>query len=316
MVVIGIDPSKSELALSTQKGRVRVKNDLQSTALWAAGLCPQTIVGVEATGRHHRPVLAALSQAGIACYLLNPMHVHRYVRAMRPTVKTDASDAVMIGRYLEREYDLLTPYKMPSKELQELKDLLSFRETLLEKKVGLRQSLSEQTFELEAKKKLDDAFKEMVAEVDRKIGTLAKASSLYKRMRTIDGVGPLGAAALCWLFQAFDFEDSDQAVAFTGLDVSVRESGRYVGQRKLTKRGPAFVRTFLFNGANSLRKLSELAPLFEHHAAKRLSTTAVNIIVARKIMRIAFAISQNPGAVFKRENLLPQLRQTQRTDLT
>jgi transposase len=316
MVFIGIDPSKSDLALSTQRGRARVKNDLQSTALWAAGLCPDTIVGVEATGRYHRPVLAALSEAGITTYLLNPMGVHRYVKAMSPTVKTDATDAMLIGRYVEREYDLLKPYKMPSKEMQELKDLLSFRETLLEKKVALRQSLSEQTFELQAKKKLDDAFKEMVAEVDRKIGTLAKASPLYPRMRKIDGVGPLGAAALCWLFGAFEFEDSDQAVAFTGLDVSVRESGRYVGQRKLTKRGPAFVRSFLFNGANSLRKLSELAPLFEHHAAKRLSTTAVNIIVARKLMRIAYAVSQNPDAVFKRENLLPQLRQNRRTDLT
>lgn len=313
MVVIGIDPSKSELALSTRSGRDRVKNDAQSLALWASGLCPDTFVAVEATGRHHRPVLKALVDAGITAYLLNPMNVHRYVKAMRPSVKTDTSDAVMIGRYLEREHDMLKPYKMPSKELQELKDLLSFRETLLEKKVALRQSLSDQTFELASKKKLDESFKAMVAEVDRKIKDLANAFPLYSRLLKIDGIGPLGAAALCWLFEAFEFEDSDQAVAFTGLDVSVRQSGKYVGQSKLTKRGPAFVRTFLFNGANSLRNLTELAPLFEHHASKKLSTTAVNIIVARKLMRIAYAVAHNPDAVVKRENLLPQLRQKRET---
>ena len=126
-------------------------------------------------------------------------------------------------------------------------------------------------------------------------------------MLRIDGVGPLGAAALTWLFESHDFASSDQAVAFVGLDVSVRQSGKYVGKAKLTKRGPAFVRAFLFNGVNALRRLDELRPLFEHHQAKKLSTTAVNNIVARKIVRIAYAISKHPESTFERKNLLPQL---------
>ncbi|HVT11471.1 MAG TPA: transposase [Fimbriimonadaceae bacterium] len=118
----------------------------------------------------------------------------------------------------------------------------------------------------------------------------------------------MSAAALTWLFDAHEFRDSDQAVAYVGLDVSVRQSGKWVGQSKLTKRGPAFVRTFLFNGANSLRKIQTLRPLFEHHEAKKYAPTQVNTIVARKLLRVAFAIATKPEAAFKRENLLPQLR--------
>ena len=307
MCMIGIDPSKSELTLSTRGGRDKLRNEPRVLRDWACSLPEEAVVAVEATGRYHRPVLDALHGAGIRTYLLNPMHVARYRKALRPSLKTDASDAKMICRYLQREQDMLVPHKMPGKDLQELKDLLSYRETLVDKRVALRQSLSEQTFQLDSRRALDESFKVMMTEVDAKILALAKARPLYQKMRKIDGVGPLGAAALTWLFEAHDFVSSDQAVAFVGLDVSVRQSGKYVGKSKLTKRGPAFVRTFLFNGVNALRRLEELRPLFEHHQAKNLSTTAVNNIVARKIIRIAYALARHPEATFERKNLLPQL---------
>ena len=306
--MIGIDPSKSELALSLDSGRKRLPNEAGALSIWARSLPKETVVGVEATGRHHRAVLGALHEAGVKSYLLNPMHVSRYIRAIRPSVKTDSSDAVMIARYLEREHDMLVAYKMPPKALQELKDLLSYRQTLIQKRVSLRQSVSEQAFTLRAQSKLDEAFKETLLELDERIRQIARAHPLYKRMLSIDGIGPLGAAALTWLLATHEFRDSDQAVAFIGLDVSVRQSGKYVGHSKLTKRGPAFVRTFLFNGVNSLRKLPELQPLFAHHEAKKLTKTAVNNIVARKLTRIAYALATKPEATFKRENLLPHLK--------
>jgi transposase len=307
MAVIGIDASKGDLVLGVKDETSVLRNEAPELAKWSQTLPKDTLVGIEATGRYHRPVLAALHRAGIRSYLLNPMHVSRYARALRPTLKTDKSDAKIIARYLERESDMLVEYKMPSEALQELKDLLSFRETLMEKRVSLKQSLSEQTFKLDSLKDLDKGFKEMILEVDKKIKDLAKLHPLYKRMISIDGVGPLGAAALTWLFESHDFRDSDQAVSFIGLDVSIRQSGKFVGKSKLTKRGPAFVRTFLFNGANCLRKLPELQPLFDHHQAKKLSKTAVNVIVARKLTRIAYALATQEHATFERENMLPRL---------
>lgn len=307
MVNIGIDASKAELMLGTGAQTFKLRNDPSRLKAWASSLDKDTRVGVEATGRYHRPVLHALHEAGISSYLLNPMYVSRYIKSLKPKVKTDRTDAIFIARYLEREHDLLVPYKMPSPEIQELKDLLSFRETLVEKRVALRQSLSEQTFRLTSQSNLDAGFKSMLVELDARIESVAKSLPLYKRLLAIDGVGPLGAAALTWLFASHEFASSDQAVAFVGLDVSVRQSGKYVGKSKLTKRGPAFVRAFLYNGANSLRNLEDLKPLFEHHAKKGLSATAVNNLVARKIVRIAYAHATKPEAYFERKNLLPQL---------
>lgn len=304
----GVDASQCQLVTALD-GKVvsRLRNEPKALCSWACSLPVDAVVGIEATGRYHRAALQALDEAGIVSYLLNPMKVHRYNQFVKPKVKTDAWDAKMIARYLEREYDLLTPFKMPSPDLQELKDLLSYRETLLEKKVALRQSLGEQTFRLDSEALMRQAFESMISEVDSKIREICRSYPLYRRLLTIDGVGPMGAAALTWLFESHEFRDSDQAVSFVGLDVSVRESGKYKGHSKLTKRGPAFVRTFLFNGVNSLRNIPELQPLFEHHAAKKLSPTAVNLVVARKIVRIAYAFRKKPEAFFERKNLLPHL---------
>jgi transposase len=307
MTTIGIDASKTELMLGVGDRTSKLRNDHVRLRAWAQSLDEDTRVGIEATGRYHRPMLRALHEAGVCSYLLNPMHVCRYIKAIKPKVKTDRTDAIFIARYLEREHDLLVPYKMPSPEIQELKDLLSFRETLIEKRVALRQSLSEQTFRLKSQASLDEGFRSTIAEVDARIRTIARGRPLYKRLLTIDGVGPLGAAALTWLFESHEFTSSDQAVAFVGLDISVRQSGKYIGKSKLTKRGPAFVRTFLHNGANSLRNIEELKPLFEHHANKKLAKTAVNNIVSRKLVRIAYAFATKPEAHYERKNLLPQL---------
>lgn len=307
MQTVGIDTSKSELVIRSARIRSTLRNEASVLKRWAATLEPSCVVGVEATGRYHRPVVQALHDVGIKTYLLNPLHVSRYIKVFKPKVKTDGTDAFMIARYLEREHDLLVPYKMPDKDIQELKDLLSFRETLIDKRTALKQSLSEQTYTLDSQGILDQAFKQTVQEVDDRIRKLAKARPVYARLLKIDGIGPMGAAALTWLFESHDFKSSDQAVAFVGLDVSVRQSGKYTGKSKLTKRGPAFVRTFLHNGASALRKVEELKPLFKHHEGKNLTPTAVNNIVARKILRIAYAVAKRPEAYFERKNLLPQL---------
>jgi transposase len=45
------------------------------------------------------------------------------------------------------------------------------------------------------------------------------------------------------------FARSDQAVAYAGLDVTVRQSGKWRGQRKVSKRGSGAVRRILYMAA-------------------------------------------------------------------
>ena len=75
------------------------------------------------------------------------------------------------------------------------------------------------------------------------------------------------------------------------LDVRVRDSGTFRGQRKLTKRGDAQVRRVLFNAARSAaRSDAHWSRVEARYRARGLSTTVSSALVARKLARIAFAV--------------------------
>ncbi|MGR1266532.1 transposase, partial [Metapseudomonas otitidis] len=77
-------------------------------------------------------------------------------------------------------------------------------------------------------RELDQALQETLDEA----GLAAQA----RRCQAIEGIGPISAAALSLAFLRGTFRSSDSFIAFLGLDVRVRESGRYIGRRKLTKQ--------------------------------------------------------------------------------
>ncbi|HAM77157.1 MAG TPA: IS110 family transposase, partial [Alcanivorax sp.] len=54
------------------------------------------------------------------------------------------------------------------------------------------------------------------------------------RCEAVEGIGPLSACALVMAFLRGDFRNSDAFVAFLGLDVRVRDSGKQVQRRRLS----------------------------------------------------------------------------------
>jgi len=90
-----------------------------------------------------------------------------------------------------------------------------------------------------------------------------------------------------------DFRSADSFVAFMGLDVRVRESGRYRGQRKLTKKGNPEIRRLLFNAARAGAKTAQWQPYYESLRGRGLTTTAAAVAISRKIAKLAFALMRD-----------------------
>jgi transposase len=86
------------------------------------------------------------------------------------------------------------------------------------------------------------------------------------------------------------FRSADAFVAFAGLDPRPKDSGHKVGRRRLSKRGPAELRRLLFNAAMAAARTHAWKPVYEHYRARGLPTTAALVVIARKIMRIAWSI--------------------------
>lgn len=290
MTYVGCDVSSEWVDISSDGKVERVKREREALLNRFKGMPPSRVL-MEPTGRYHRLVVECARKAGHEVKLVDPYAFSLYRRSLKPRASTDRICALILERFARNEWDIVPEYKPMSEPMQRLKDLLELRETHVELRVALQQSLGGFEKPPAACKRALHAMERAVAETELAILVLVKKDELYAEFLRIDGVGPATAAALVWLFRAFRFVDSDQVVAFIGLDVRVRESGKFKDKRKLTKRGPTTFRHLLYCAANSLRCSAHYKPLFARHHAKGLRTKAVNVIVARRILRVAFEVA-------------------------
>ena len=108
-------------------------------------------------------------------------------------------------------------------------------------------------------------------------------------------------AALISVFERLGPCSADAVIAMTGFDPRPMDSGRKTGARRLSKRGPAELRRLLYVAAMSAARTSSWKPFYLAQRAKGLPTTAALVVLARKLVRVAFSL-------FKQQKLFDPLR--------
>jgi transposase len=304
MTAVGIDVSQDLLEVATPDEVFKVPRKAKEVLSLMRSLPEDALIALEATGRYHRLVIQAAQDAGREIRLVDPHAFSHYRKSLHPRAKTDRLDAIALRRYAQNEAQTLRPAKPSDPELQRLKDLLELRETQVRLVTAWSASLREQEAAPAASMRALAAMRRSVADLDARIKAIAGQHPLYKQLSQIDGFGPCVTPAIVWLLSDKSFKDSDQVVAFIGFDVAVRQSGRFEGKRKLTKRGPAFIRRLLYCGTNSLRRNPAFAPLFQKHHAKGLRAKGATVAVARKLLRTAFHLSIHPEWRYNRAKML------------
>ena len=96
-----------------------------------------------------------------------------------------------------------------------------------------------------------------VVKMGRALKSEAKAlgwATEVRRCQAIPGVGPLTALAMVAAYHRGQFRGADAFIAFMGMDVRIRDSGKFRGRRKPTKKGDSELRRLLFNAAMQGRR--------------------------------------------------------------
>ncbi len=84
------------------------------------------------------------------------------------------------------------------------------------------------------------------------------------------------------------FARTDQAVAYAGMDVKIKESGKWKGKAKLSKRGSGLLRQMLYLAAlRSIRLEGSAFGAYSHHLVGR----------GRKSMSALMAVMRKMAAV-------------------
>jgi len=291
-IIFGIDVAKHELVVYRWDTAeyLTLKNDAAAIGAWLKSLSDPVRLAVEPTSNYHLTLIELAHTAGVSVYLVNPRQLAHYREAVDLRHKSDPDDAWLLARFLLNEGQQLRPFAPRSRQAQALWQLIKRRAVVVESRQQLQQSLAEMQL---AHRALMTQFKTLLARIDQRIQALIAELGWqqdYRRCQSIPGIGPLNAAALVCAYHRGAFAGSDPFIAYLGLDIRRRESGRFRGQRKLTKRGDAELRRLLFCATQPARCHARFDRYYQAQLDKGLSKIAAKIILARKLARIAFTL--------------------------
>jgi len=294
---VGVDVAKAELVISIDdETPLTLDNTPAAIRGWLKGLHGPLRLALESTGVFHLELACQAHRLGHEVYLIDGYRLNRYRESVGGRAKTDASDARLLVRYLRNEGDDLRRWSPPSRDYQALQRLIHRRATVVRARTAIQQSLREiptlKTTLQATLRQLDRT----IAAIERRIGdTLTRAGWQQQagRCRQIEGIGPVTAAALVMAFSRGRFANSDAFIAFMGLDVRIRDSGKKRGQRKLTKQGDGEIRRLLYLAAMQAKKQPAWQAFFQRLLDRGLAKIQALNALARKLARVAFALMKN-----------------------
>lgn len=293
-IICGVDVSQETLDIARSDILVeRIPNTAPAIREWLRTLPVGTRIAIEATGSYHETLLEHGLEAGYEVFIVNGKQLHHYREAVGPRAKTDTHDAQLLRRYLCHEYRHLTPVKPLNNQHKRLWCLLKRRAMLVKVRTQLRASMKGDP---EVQALSEGVVKELertIRQVENLMRSVVKTLGLERDLqhcRSVPGIGPVNALALVACFHRGTFQRVDQFIAYLGLDVRVRDSGKMRGKRKLTKRGESEIRRLLYNAAMTFARIPQYRPLFESMLNRGMSSTAAHVAMSRKLARIAFAL--------------------------
>jgi len=272
----------------------RIGNTRSAILAWLHTLPRGSRLAMESTGSYHELLAELACKAGLQVFVVNARDLRRYAQGVGQRGKTDRISAELIARYVAREHTELHAYVPPTQEQRALQQLFKRRAKLTVTKGALIQSLRGLRGANREIKQLMSALDHLITHIDRlterTLRKIPPAREAAEHIQTIAGFGALSSAYLGNSFTRHPFSSSDSVVAFSGLDPRAEDSGKKHGRRRLSKRGPSEARRILFNCARSASRTKLWRPYYQAQRAKGLSATAATVIVARKMLRVAFAL--------------------------
>lgn len=206
---------------------------------------------IEATGGYHYNITFFLQEKGFAkIYVINPLITKKFSNSSIRKTKTDKTDSLLLARIaLTEELNRFTETKAEiiSKKKGRLLHFLRKQAQQIKTKLSNAKSLT-LTDEFEI-----NILKDLVKDLENKIKKVKKEimESITINDMKIKGVSELNLKIIS--SESGDvkrFKNHKRAIAFAGLDPSVKESGTSVrGRSRLSKRGSKTLRCFLFQSA-------------------------------------------------------------------
>lgn len=294
-ITLGIDVAKVEVVIFNwaERALLSVHNTREEIRSYLRGLHGPVRIAIEPTAHYHFTFIEEAQALGFEIYLVNPRQLAHYREAVNVRHKTDPQDAFLLARYLVHEADQLRAFEPRDRRAQRLWALMTRRATVVRSRQQMQQSFRATGVSIAA---LVTQFNRLLQRLEVLIQRLIRELGWwndYLRCSSIPGVGPATAAGLVVAHHRAAFASSDSFVAYLGLDIRIRESGSFKGKRKLTKRGEPELRRLLYCASQGALSHPPFKAYRQAQINKGHSKIAARVALARKLVRIAFALMTN-----------------------
>ena len=296
---VGVDVAKGSLVICQHgvSGRQTLANEPAQIGCWLKTLPADAVVGMESTGRYHEVLARLVHRSGRRVYVLNAKDVYFYAKALGARSKTDRVDAQVIARYVAEHHGALHAWSPGTQSQQQVQALLQRRARLVDHRSAVRELVRGLKPLQPALRQLEARFEALLAQFDSEVEALVSSepqlNAMRNLLRTVSGVGPRGSALLAVLLSRIRFANADALVAYSGLDPRAHDSGARTGRRRLSKRGNAALRRQMYLAAFSAAHSHALGPTYQAIKARGFKPTQALVILARKLLRIAWAVCKS-----------------------
>lgn len=314
LIAVGVDVSKDTLAICERFENgdelTEIKNNKTEIKNFSEKLNRYNFKGhivMESTGRYHLQTALILSENNLDAIVINPLITKKYSSSSIRKVKTDKKDSQILAEIAIKEEKLPKSFNTDKKELivKKKMSLIALIDNELQKinssvdefvsayeELGLKLSKTDKkimkTIDTLKKQKM-----ELEKETEKLISENSRKAEEVKKYSSIPGVSNYVASVSSFFFSKNYNASSKQWIAFSGLDVSVRQSGHWQGKGKLTKRGNSYLRKKLFQAAWGAKMHDDnFKKYYNYLRAKGKSYVESMIIISRKLVVIMFNLSK------------------------
>jgi transposase len=303
--MIGVDVSSGSLTCCLRLSRegkpsmeLEVSNSVDGIRKLLSCMPSDAPWVVEPTGRYSLLVVKQAQEAGRCVLLAPPRKAKIYLNSVQTRAKTDKLDGR--GLALFGLTHSLSPYPIKSENVDQFDQLLSARKGLSRAMMSLRLQRDALPY-AEAKAALQPAIEKLTEQIkalDKQIAQRCQEHPDFaasQKLLKVPGIGPVTAAAMASRLSSKQFSRPEQFVAYVGLDVGIRQSGKRDGHTGLTKQGDAELRRLLFICAKAAltAKDNPFKEQYKRERDKGLSSTAAFCAVARKLARLCWSIHRH-----------------------
>jgi len=319
---IGVDLHRNRFTVCVlaENGREYLsEHRLEQLPQFVRKLRPTDELAVEVTGNTRLFYNAVVSHVA-KVVVVNPTQF----RVIRQSVKkTDPHDARTLAFYLSK--DMLPEVRMKDTLHAQLASLTQTRDTLVKQRTALKNKVNnilsahginlrkeslasdvgldrvlEMTFDAIVATELRvivgqiRALNQSIAELEKTIKAEGAKLPGHKNLKSIKGIGDLGATVLLTAIGNIDdFAHPGKLAAYFGIVPRVRNSNETEHSGRITKRGTKLGRTTLVQCALIAMRYSPYLAKFYHKVARRRSTGKAIIALARKFLSVIYHTLKN-----------------------